>query len=61
MEKIINFIKSVRAEWFKIVWPTRENVIRTTGLLLLFSGLSALFFMIIDSILAKIFGWIFQF
>ena len=56
MEKIINFIKSVRAEWFKIVWPTRENVIRTTGLLLLFSGLSALFFMIIDSILAKIFG-----
>jgi len=59
MKKIIEFIKSVRSEWFKIVWPTRETVIRTTIMILVFSGLAALFFFIIDSILNALVNWIF--
>ena len=59
MKKVIEFIKSVRSEWFKIVWPTRETVVRTTIMILLFSGLAALFFFIIDSILNAFVNWIF--
>ena len=59
MKKVIEFIKSVRSEWFKIVWPTRETVIRTTIMILVFSGLAALFFFIIDSILNALVNWIF--
>jgi len=59
MKKILEFIKSVRSEWFKIVWPSRENVIKTTIMILVFSGLAALFFFVIDSILNALVGWIF--
>ncbi|MDR1360844.1 MAG: preprotein translocase subunit SecE [Rickettsiales bacterium] len=59
LRKIIDYIKSVRAEWFKIVWPSRDSVIRATVMILIFSGAAALFFFITDSILNAIVGWIF--
>ena len=59
MRKIIDFIKAVRSEWFKIVWPDRKTVVHTTGLILLFSALSALFFFVVDGILNDLVGWIF--
>lgn len=59
MKKVIEYIKSVRAEWFKIVWPSRDTVIRTTIMILVFSGLAALFFFVIDSVLNTIVGWVF--
>ncbi len=59
MKKLLDFIKAVRAEWFKIVWPSRAEVIRATIMILVFSALAALFFFIIDSVLNAIVGWIF--
>ena len=59
MKKIMNFIKSVRSEWFKIVWPDRETVVRTTIMIFVFSGFAALFFFVIDSILNALVSWIF--
>lgn len=59
MKKILDFFKSVRSEWFKIVWPLRDSVIRATIMILVFSGLAALFFFVVDSILNAIVGWVF--
>ena len=59
MKKILDFIRGVRSEWFKIVWPTRAEVVRATIMILLFSGIAALFFFVIDSILNAIVSWIF--
>ena len=59
MKKLLEYIKSVRSEWFKIVWPARDTVIRTTIMILVFSGLAALFFFVVDSVLNAIVGWIF--
>ena len=59
MKKILDFIKAVRSEWFKIVWPDRETVIHTTGMILLFSAIAALFFFVVDSILNALVSWIF--
>lgn len=59
MKKIMDFIRGVRAEWFKIVWPTRAEVVRATIMILVFSGLAALFFFVVDSILNALVGWIF--
>ncbi|MCR5194121.1 MAG: preprotein translocase subunit SecE [Alphaproteobacteria bacterium] len=59
MKKLLNFIKSVRSEWFKIVWPSRQEVVRATIMILVFSGVAALFFFVIDTILNAIVGWIF--
>lgn len=59
MKKILEYIKSVRSEWFKIVWPSRDSVVRATIMILVFSGLAALFFFVVDSVLNAIVGWIF--
>ena len=59
MKKILDYIKSVRSEWFKIVWPSRDSVIRATIMILVFSGVAALFFFVVDSILNALMGWIF--
>jgi len=59
MKKIFEYIKSVRSEWFKIVWPSRDTVVRSTVMILVFSGLAALFFFVVDSILNALVNWIF--
>lgn len=59
MKKIMNFIRGVRAEWFKIVWPSRADVVRATIMILVFSGVAALFFFVVDSILNAIVQWVF--
>jgi preprotein translocase subunit SecE len=59
LKKIIDYIKSVRSEWFKIVWPSRDTVVRATIMILIFSGLAALFFFLTDSVLNALVGWIF--
>ena len=59
MKKILEFFKSVRGEWFKIVWPSRDSVIRATIMILVFSALAALFFFVVDSVLNAIVGWVF--
>ena len=60
MKKLLDFIRGVRAEWFKIVWPSRQDVIRATITILIFSGLAVLFLFAVDYFLgwgvSKIFG-----
>ena len=59
MKKILEYIKSVRREWFKIVWPSRDTVVRSTIMILVFSAIAALFFFAVDSLLGAIVNWIF--
>ncbi|MCQ2581697.1 MAG: preprotein translocase subunit SecE [Alphaproteobacteria bacterium] len=59
MKKILEYIQSVRSEWFKIVWPSRDSVVRATIMILVFSGLAALFFFLVDWVLNAIVSWIF--
>ena len=59
MKKVLEFFKSVRREWFKIVWPSRDSVVRATIMILVFSAVAALFFFVVDSILNAIVGWVF--
>ena len=59
MKKILEFVKSVRAEWFKIVWPSRDDVVHATIMILVFSALAALFFFVVDSVLHEFVNMVF--
>ena len=59
MKKMLEFIKSVRAEWFKIVWPSRDEVVHATIMILVFSALATLFLFLVDSEMNAIVSWIF--
>jgi preprotein translocase subunit SecE len=48
----VGFIREVRQEVARVTWPTRKETLITTGLVLGLSALAALFFMLVDWIIA---------
>jgi preprotein translocase subunit SecE len=51
-----NFLREVRDELKKVVWPTRDEVIRLTGVVVLVSLLVGVFLGGTDFILTKLVG-----
>jgi len=47
------FVRQVRQETAKVIWPTRPEVVRTTILVLIMTSLLALFFLLIDQVLGR--------
>ncbi len=46
------FIRQVRTELDKVTWPSRKELVATTGSVLAMSALAALFFFVVDQVLA---------
>ena len=46
------FVREVRQEVSKVTWPTRKETLITTGMVLLMVVLAALFFFLVDQVLA---------
>lgn len=56
MQKITEFLKEAKAELLRVVWPTKERMIRDTAIVLGISLLTAVFLGLLDflfEILAK--------
>ncbi|OAO05120.1 preprotein translocase subunit SecE [Parasphingorhabdus sp.] len=52
------FVRQVRAESSKVVWPTWPETVRTAILVLIMTTILGLFFLAIDSIFNGIVGWL---
>ena len=50
------FLKEVRDELQKVVWPTRDEIIRLTGVVILVSLIVGIFLGATDFILTKLVG-----
>ena len=48
------FMRQVRAEASKVVWPSRSETVRTTIMVLIMASLLALFFLAIDALFSSI-------
>ncbi len=59
-KKFGKFFKDLKAEWKKIVWPTKKQVGNNTGVVLLAMAVSGLFIWGIDSGLKVAFDLILQ-
>ena len=46
------FIREVRQEVAKVTWPSRKETLITTGLVLGMSALAAVFFLVVDQVVA---------
>ncbi len=55
------FVREVRQEVAKVTWPSRKETTITTGMVFLMVVLAALFFFLVDQILAfgvkQLLGW----
>lgn len=52
------FLSQVRAEGRKIVWPTREETVKTSIFVFIMMLILSLFFLGIDSTFGAIVGWL---
>ncbi|UIP07666.1 preprotein translocase subunit SecE [Erythrobacter sp. SDW2] len=52
------FIRQVRSETSKVVWPTREETVRTAMFVGLLVVVLSLFFLGIDSVFSAIVNWL---
>jgi preprotein translocase subunit SecE len=52
------FIQGSRIELRKVVWPTREETIQTTAIVLVFALLGGVFFWLLDLVLLTIRRWL---
>lgn len=52
------FMRQVRAESSKVVWPTWPETVRTAILVLIMTTILALFFLAIDSVFNGVVGWL---
>ena len=48
----VGFVREVRQEVGRVTWPSRKETLVTTGLVLGLSALAAVFFMVVDWIIA---------
>ena len=55
-DKLTSFVKEVRAEFTKVSWPTREDLFSSTGVVLAFSAVFAVFIGMFDLIISFIWG-----
>jgi preprotein translocase subunit SecE len=47
----VQFLREVRAESGKIVWPARREVLVTTGMVFVMATLTAIFFFLVDLVI----------
>ena len=48
-DRLLHFVKETRIELRKVVWPTREETIKTTGFVLIAVIIVAIFLWIVDA------------
>jgi preprotein translocase subunit SecE len=53
------FVREVRQEMAKVTWPSRRELLFTTASVLVMSALAAIFFFLVDQIIAWGVGLIF--
>lgn len=52
------FIRQVRTETSKVVWPTREETVRTAIFVAIMMVILSLFFLGIDSVFGAVMRWL---
>lgn len=58
--KIIKFVKDLKSEWKKIVWPTKKQVLNNTSVVIVAMLVSGAFIWGVDSVFKLLFDLILQ-
>ena len=60
MGKIVQFFKDVRVELTKVVWPSRKEALKITGIVIVLSLAVAAFLGLIDYGLGRVIGFLLE-
>ena len=56
VEKIAQFLADVKQEMSKVSWPTREELMDSTKVVMIFSAVMGILIFVIDQFLTRILG-----
>ncbi|MBI4831399.1 MAG: preprotein translocase subunit SecE [Candidatus Lindowbacteria bacterium] len=54
IQKIVDYVKTVKVEMGKVAWPTRTDLANSTGVVLVLVGITTVFLGIVDYILTTV-------
>ena len=54
------FLKETRAELAKVTFPSRDDVVATTIVVIIASFVFAIFLTLSDVVINKVYGWVYQ-
>jgi preprotein translocase subunit SecE len=54
VERLVNFLKDARRELTRVTWPTRKETVRSTAVLLVLVGVSAVYLALVDGLLTRL-------
>ena len=54
MDKATQFVSQAKAELKKVTWPTRQQTLASTGVVMVIVAITAVYLGVIDFILAKL-------
>ncbi|MDD5264798.1 MAG: preprotein translocase subunit SecE [Candidatus Bipolaricaulis sp.] len=60
IERMVNYLKGVRQEVARVSWPTRNEVISLTALILLLTVVLTLYIWGVDGVIGLILRYVFQ-
>lgn len=55
---VAQFVREVRQEVAKVIWPTRQETMITGVIVLVFVTVMSLFFLLVDSVFSGVIQWI---
>ena len=58
IKKAVNYIKDVRQEMSKVSWPSREELIDSTKVVLILAGILSAYMFGVDTVFNNIIKWI---
>ena len=60
IERMVNYLKGVRQEVARVSWPTRNEVISLTALILLLTVVLTLYIWGVDGVIGLVLRYVFQ-
>lgn len=57
-DKKVSFWTGVKREWGKIIWLTREDIIKQTGLVVVMSLLMGVVIAVVDNAALRLINWL---
>jgi preprotein translocase subunit SecE len=58
LTKVKEFLKEVRAEWNKVSFPSRQEVLGTTAVVMVASFIMAIYLAVADAIILRIYEYV---
>lgn len=60
MQKIVGYLKEVKSEMQKVSWPTKDELVQTTSLVVVFSLVLSVIVLGFDQVVSKLVGLLLQ-